>query len=396
MHRLKDLGAPERLFQLGTDEFPPLRSLNATNLPAQPDAWSVAPRRCARSAAAIDAAGIVTLTGPGGTGKTRLGLQAAAESIDRFGGGVFWVPLAAIRRPEPGRTDDRAGDRCSAAGSPNTSMRRQMLLLLDNLEQLLPQVRRAGRPRRRVPESATAHHVTRSAAGRRRKSNMRSPRCRGRRGGVVRRACLRHDARWKRSTRSAAGSTDCRSPSSWRRLGRGSCRPDLLLARLDHALPVLTGGRRDAPERQQTLRATIAWSYDLLSEDERRLFDRLGVFVGGFTLEAAERIARPIWRPSKGSSSRVSAATTRTAGSGCSRPSSSSLSGDSAGCRVVADSGVNGTPPVTRNGRRRAPRCSDERGDSSERGLALSGAEIPNLRAAHADCRAQRRSPCWR
>ena len=66
--------------------------------------------------------------------------------------------------------------------------------------------------------------------------------------------------------------------------------PDQLLARLDRVLPVLTGGRRDAPERQQTLRATIGWSYDLLSEDERRLFDALGVFVGGFTLAAAETV----------------------------------------------------------------------------------------------------------
>src|SRR6476620_1174047 len=99
LHRLKDLGAPERLFQLGMETFPPRRSLNATNLPAQTGALVGRADELVEIAALIGDARVVTLTGAGGSGKTRLALQAAAETIDRFGGGVFWVPLAAINDP---------------------------------------------------------------------------------------------------------------------------------------------------------------------------------------------------------------------------------------------------------------------------------------------------------
>src|SRR3954453_12403054 len=99
LHRLKDLGAPERLFQLGTATFPPLHSLNATNLPAQTGALVGRAGELLTIASLIEDARVVTLTGAGGSGKTRLALQAAAESVERFTDGVFWGPHAAINDP---------------------------------------------------------------------------------------------------------------------------------------------------------------------------------------------------------------------------------------------------------------------------------------------------------
>ena len=88
----------------------------------------------------------------------------------------------------------------------------------------------------------------------------------------------------------------CRWRSSWRRRGSSCSRPQALLARLDNRLKFLTGGARDLPARQQTIRNTIDWSYDLLDEAEQTLFARLGVFVGGCTLEAAEASVQRGWR----------------------------------------------------------------------------------------------------
>ena len=90
--------------------------------------------------------------------------------------------------------------------------------------------------------------------------------------------------------RSAAGSTDFRSRSSSRRRGRSCSRRSTLLERLDSGLPLLTGGARDAPERQRTLHATIEWSHDLLDRAPQELFARLSVFAGSFPLEAAEEV----------------------------------------------------------------------------------------------------------
>ncbi len=99
-HRLKDLGQPLRLYQLGEDEFPSLHSLNQTNLPAQPSPLVGRERELEELLPLIQEARLVTLTGPGGSGKTRLALQTAAELVESFEGGVFWVGLSAVSDPE--------------------------------------------------------------------------------------------------------------------------------------------------------------------------------------------------------------------------------------------------------------------------------------------------------
>ena len=236
---------------------------------------------------------LVTLTGAGGSGKTRLALQAAAELSDQFPDGVFFVALAPLRDTAAVPRDGRGGARLAAPtttllpGSPS----RRALLVLDNLEHLdgvaapssellvgetvvlatsrAPLHLSAERelPVEPLPsEAAVELFVSRAAAA----------------GRVI--------AADETSRRSAGAWTTCRSRSSSPPPGR-SCSPrPRCLRRLDAALPLLTGGARDLPERQQTLRATIEWSHELLDPDAQVAFRRLSVFRGSFTLEAAEAI----------------------------------------------------------------------------------------------------------
>ena len=289
LHRLKDLGAPERLFQLGWDRFAPLRSLNATHLPAQLDPLIGRSRELREIVDLIETARVVTLTGAGGSGKTRLALQVAAEAVERFGGGVFWVPLAAVTEPalvEP--TIAAAID--AQHGLVDHIGDKRMLILLDNLEQLLPAV------------ASSLAAIVAACPNLCLLTTSRAPlRINGEREFAVlplppADAVELFRERAFATEPAAAVDEICRRLDGLPlaiELAAARTRilpPDQLLARLERALPVLTGGRRDAPERQRTLRATISWSYDLLSEDERRLFDRLGVFAGGFTLDAVEAV----------------------------------------------------------------------------------------------------------
>jgi predicted ATPase/class 3 adenylate cyclase len=292
-HRLKDLSAAERIYQLGGGEFPPLRTLNATNLPVAANPLIGREGELTELMSLLrDSERLVTVTGPGGTGKTRFALQGAAELVDEFVDGVFWVPLQALsdaRLVVPtvaqtlGAGDDLAGHLRG----------RRTLLLLDNLEHLL-----AAAPElaellagcadlhllvtSRAPlRIAGEHELPLDPLPDREASVLFVERARdvGRRldpDETVAAICRRLDNLPLALELAAARTKLLDAPS--------------LLSRLEHSLPVLTGGRRDAPERQQTLRATIEWSYELLDEEAKRLFARLAVFAGSFLLEAAEVI----------------------------------------------------------------------------------------------------------
>jgi predicted ATPase len=290
--RLKDLGAPIRLYQLGHGDFPPLKVLYRATLPVQPAPLIGRERELEEAATLLQDTRLLTLTGPGGSGKTRLALQLAAESVDEFPDGVFWVPLAAITDPDHVRPTiaEAIG---AAAPLPDHLGAKQTLLLLDNFEQVLESAPELGELLRSCPQLrllVTSRAVLRLA---------------GEREYQVEPLPI-HDAVRLFAERARAidanFDADAAVAEICRRLDGLPLAIELaaarirvfttreLLARLEQRLPLLTGGARDAPERQRTLRATIEWSYDLLATGERRLFARLAAFGGSFDVAAAEAI----------------------------------------------------------------------------------------------------------
>jgi predicted ATPase len=287
-HRLKDLTAPEPLWQLGEADFPPLSSLNQTNLPVQPTPLIGRERELAEILSLVAGNRLVTLLGPGGSGKTRLALQLAADLVDDFPHGVWWVPLQALRdaelvMPTIGAALGARGDVAEHVAG------KRMLLLLDNLEQLLdsaPHLAALLAATNDVTVLVTSREPLRIAGEAvyfidplplddavelfRARAAVAEP------ISAVRDICLRVDS-LPLAIELAAARTILLPPTE-------------LLARLGHALPVLTGGRRDAPQRQRTLRATIDWSCDLLGPGEQAIFTRLSVFAGSFDLDAAENV----------------------------------------------------------------------------------------------------------
>ncbi|MGH3128920.1 MAG: ATP-binding protein [Gaiellaceae bacterium] len=292
-HRLKDLVHAERLYQLGDGDFPPLRTLDATNLPLAASPL-VGREREVEELVAMLANGtrLVTLTGPGGTGKTRLALQVAAELVGTQRDGVFWVPLMGLSDPQ--LLDSEVAQTIGAPDDLTGFLRgRQLLLLLDNFEHLLDAahsvsavlgactgvrllvtsrapLRVAGEQEYRLEPLPARDAVTLFVERARAVGRQVEP------DPTVEAICRRLDG-LPLAVELAAARTKLLTP-------------DRLLERLDSALPILTGGARDAPERQRTLRATIEWSYDLLDPPSRELFARLSVFSGSFSLEAAEEV----------------------------------------------------------------------------------------------------------
>jgi predicted ATPase/class 3 adenylate cyclase len=292
-HRLKDLAAPERIYQLGGEAFPPLRSLSQTNLPIPATPFLGRQRELDEVTTLLASGGarLLTLTGPAGAGKTRLALQAAAEASDRYPDGVFWAPLAPLRDPK--LVLEVAAQALEARdGLADRIADRRLLLILDNFEHLIDgapelagllaacpnlQLLVTSRERLRLvgeqaypvpplePQDATELFTARARAV--------DPRFEPR--PVVHELCSRLD-----NLPLALELAAARVPV---------LSPEQLLDRLSKRLDLLKAGRGVDP-RQQTLRATIAWSYDLLDEQERLLFERLSVFHGGCTLAAAEEV----------------------------------------------------------------------------------------------------------
>lgn len=290
-HRLKDLARPEHLYQLGTEEFPPLKSLNRSNLPVLAGPLLGRERELAEITGLIaDGQRLVTIIGPGGTGKTRLAIQAAAEVADRFPDGVTFVPLAEVQDPAVAlhAAAEIAGVRLVSDLAPQ-----QALLVLDNFEHLtaaapaLAALLQSGDALRVLATSRVPLRIVGELEYRleplERPAAVRLLRERARGLGrmieedeVADELCARLDDLPLAIELAAAR---LRSVDAARLL-------DLLSKRL----PLLTHGPRDAPARQRTLEATISWSYDLLAADAQEALARLSVFPGSFTLAAAESV----------------------------------------------------------------------------------------------------------
>jgi predicted ATPase/class 3 adenylate cyclase len=292
-HRLKDLSAPERIYQLGEGEFPPLKTLYQTNLPVPATPFLGRERELGEVGELLsrEEVRLVTLTGAGGSGKTRLALQAAAAAAENYPQGVWWVPLASVREPEA--VAETAARTLGAAGSlPEAVAGRRLLLLLDNFEHVIDAAPELASLLQSSPEldlvvtsrerlQLAGEHVylgpllERAEARALFVSRARAVRSDFKANGALDELCARLD-NLPLALELAAARTTILSTEQ-------------LLSRLATRLDLLKGGR-DAEVRQQTLRATIEWSHDLLEPDEQLLLARLAVFRGGTTLEAAEAI----------------------------------------------------------------------------------------------------------
>jgi predicted ATPase/class 3 adenylate cyclase len=323
VHRLKDFDRAEHLHDLAIDgldtDFPALRSLDArrTNLPTLRSSFIGRATEIVEVDRLLDGARLLTLTGPGGTGKTRLALQVAWERLDRHPDGVFFIDLAPVSDPTLVTAEIARALRVRAATGEDLAdaliehlRDHEFLLVLDNLEQLIE----AGPSIGTLLDSAPKLTVL---------VTSRIPlRLSGEQEYPVPPLTIPDadhlaDASWRSyesvelftqraaAVRPGLRITDADGPAVVKIVERLDGLPlalelassrlrvldlESLAERIERRLPLLTGGARDLPERQRTLASTIEWSYDLLGPRERRLFARLSVFAGGWTLEGAEAI----------------------------------------------------------------------------------------------------------
>jgi len=303
-HRFKDLAAPERVFQLGRGEFPGLTSLYRTNLPIPATAFLGRERELREVVELLDRedARLVTLTGPGGTGKTRLTLQAAAEASDGFVDGVHWIPLAPLRDATAvGATfalalevGDRPGIEIGTSIVAAFSTKRS-LIVVDNCEHLVAGVAElvgqlvGGCPKVVVVASS------RERLGLQAERIYEVPPMAisdGRALFVDRASAVRPGFQPDEHVNAICDAVDQLPLAIELAAARVRALSTAAIhERLGERLGLLASRNRDVEERQRTLEATIAWSYDLLDDDERRVLRSLSVFAGGCALAAAEAVA---------------------------------------------------------------------------------------------------------
>jgi predicted ATPase/class 3 adenylate cyclase len=288
-HRLKDFAEPVTLFQLGFERFPSLRTLSNTNLPVPLSSFVGREQEVAAVVSLIrdEAARLVTLAGPGGTGKTRLAVEAAGELVSEFRAGVFWIGLAAVRDPA------LVTESIALALEANQELTahigdKQLLLVIDNLEQVVESAVELTALLQACPNLCmltTSREVLRvdgevvypvPALAEREAVELFCARARIEPDETIAELCDHLD-NMPLPLELAAARTSVMTPAQ-------------ILERISQRLDLFRAGRGADP-RQQTLRATIAWSYELLEDEEKALFARLAVFRGGCTLEAAEQVA---------------------------------------------------------------------------------------------------------
>jgi len=321
-HGLKDFEQPHRLYQVADAQlprsFPPLRTVGT-----RPGAAGVQPAALfgreaelasIRALAAREDVRLITLTGPGGAGKTTLASRVAAELADDFADGACVVLLAAIRDAElllP-TIAQALGVRQAAGQSLEAYLApKELLLLLDNFEQIVAGTRTLATlleqapgikliVTSREPLHLSGEHVfpvpPLALPDPRRVLDLEQlARCDSVRLFVERARRVQPAFGLTAQNAAAIAELCVRLDGLPLALELAAARvpllsPEAMLGRLGDRLKLLTGGARDAPERQKTLRNNLAWSHELLEEGERRLFARLAVFAGGFSLEAAEAV----------------------------------------------------------------------------------------------------------
>jgi predicted ATPase/class 3 adenylate cyclase len=328
-HRLKDLDWPERLYQLVIpglrNDFPPVRSLATTgHMPTEPTSFIGRDREIEEVADLLAAHRLVTLTGPGGAGKTRLSIRVARAVAERFADGAWFVSLSTVSRADqvPSAAAGVIGLR-AVGGSLGDALgdylrTRILLLVLDNLEQVpgssgivsellakAPELRILATSRAPLHASGEQEYPVSSLLAPNR-SALSEPEDLSRSDAVrlfIERARLVRpelviDDRALRDIAEICSRVDGLPLAIELAAARSRLfNPGQILRGLGRRLDTLVGGPADAPDRQRSMRGAIAWSHDLLRDDEKVVFRRLAVFVGTWDLEAANAIVSAI-RPS--------------------------------------------------------------------------------------------------